>query len=355
MMIDMKKTLAFMLCLLLFASAAMPAASLGAGSVSVTYTGATVDASDKQVGEKFYFTLDVSEYSHLFSGRWLIDYPEEYLTPTAVSSTWSGGVSSHVEQSYEDGNPWSDRPEFATNMSYEGMTGSSPCGEAGNLYTAVGMYLASFDYWGLQMGGSMIRVTYRIDQLPPADKVMHDAGGDYLEIPIIVVESKYYVEGSVIEPGGDYSRPHEDVTVINGKVYISTTEPQNVHTVSFYGFGGALLSTQQVQDGAAAQAPSAEPVITTADGTYLFYGWDAEFDNVTADMQIHAVYVLLGDVDGNGTVSSPDALLALRSTIGMSVLTPMQVLAGDIDRNGSVTSSDALRILRYSMGLINSL
>ena len=60
------------------------------------------------------------------------------------------------------------------------------------------------------------------------------------------------------------------------------------HTVSFLDWDGTLLcATQTVVHGEAAVAP-ADPV--RAD--YIFVGWDTAFDNVTADLTIHASYVL---------------------------------------------------------------
>ncbi len=58
-----------------------------------------------------------------------------------------------------------------------------------------------------------------------------------------------------------------------------------------------------------------------------------------------------GDVDGNGTVSVADAVLALRQSIGVYNLTPEQIARGDMDGNGSITVADAITILRMTMGL----
>lgn len=59
-----------------------------------------------------------------------------------------------------------------------------------------------------------------------------------------------------------------------------------------------------------------------------------------------------GDVDGNGTVDSIDALLALQYALGAAELDNAQLLRGDINGDGGVDSSDALLILRFTMGLI---
>ncbi len=59
-----------------------------------------------------------------------------------------------------------------------------------------------------------------------------------------------------------------------------------------------------------------------------------------------------GDVDLNGAVEAIDALMALRSAMGVLELNEWQTLAGDVDGNGSVEVIDALTILRMAMGLI---
>ncbi len=64
--------------------------------------------------------------------------------------------------------------------------------------------------------------------------------------------------------------------------------------------------------------------------------------------------VLLGDVDANGAVEVPDALMALRAAMGLIQTTPYMLEAGDVDFNGSLEVQDALLILRYTMSIISS-
>lgn len=351
----MKKTIAFIMAALMALALCPAALAVEAQDVSVTYTGGVVDATEFSVGGTFYWTCDLSEYSHLFSAQWLIDYPEEYITPIAASTTWSGGLTYLINQTWENGTAWSDTGTFIYNLTYEGQTGNNPRGEAGNWYTTVGMYLSSFNYWGVQMGGSFVRIKFRIDALPPSNLVQHDAGGDYIAIPIIAYESTYYVEGSVIAPGEEYYHPHENVTTIPGKVYMQTSAPVDVHIVSFFGFGGASLGAQEVFDGGAAYAPTAPAIVHSGGDTYVFFGWDAAFDNVTSDLEVHAVYLLLGDTDLNGQVTTSDALLLLRAINGLEQLSERQRCAGDANLNNALDSSDALTILRYTMGLVETI
>jgi hypothetical protein len=60
----------------------------------------------------------------------------------------------------------------------------------------------------------------------------------------------------------------------------------------------------------------------------------------------------LGDANGNGTVTSTDALLALSADAGMSI--PSQycpMTCADVNKDGKVGSTDALIILTYDAGL----
>ena len=58
-----------------------------------------------------------------------------------------------------------------------------------------------------------------------------------------------------------------------------------------------------------------------------------------------------GDADGDGVVSAADALLVLRYSLDLAVLSPAQLEAADLDGDSGVTAADALLILRRSMEL----
>ena len=59
----------------------------------------------------------------------------------------------------------------------------------------------------------------------------------------------------------------------------------------------------------------------------------------------------LGDVNGDGKVTSADARLALRAALSLEMLNPRQALAADTDKNGIIRSSDARMILRVALKL----
>ena len=62
--------------------------------------------------------------------------------------------------------------------------------------------------------------------------------------------------------------------------------------------------------------------------------------------------VLLGDVDGSGTVNANDALLLMRYVLGLVEETDLDLSVGDYDGDGSVNANDALTIMRFALGLL---
>ena len=206
---------------------------------SVTYTGAEANAKGLEPGDSFYWTFSVSEASRLWGAQWLIDYPEQYVTATAASATWSGGLYSNVYASWDEGTACSDKPEIACSVCYEGMTGGSPVGEEGNMYANVLLYLMSFEYGGVMAGGDVIRLTFTLNCLPCAEEVMHDELGYYFEIPIIVIDSVYWPEGMSAWEAGMASMQHDIIDTVPGRVYVT---PADARTIVYS--GGAVDAAQ---------------------------------------------------------------------------------------------------------------
>ncbi len=65
----------------------------------------------------------------------------------------------------------------------------------------------------------------------------------------------------------------------------SNIEIKNTHKVIFIGLNGIILDIVEVEEGKSATAPSN----TNVDG-YVFKGWDKEFDNITGDLEVKALY-----------------------------------------------------------------
>lgn len=61
--------------------------------------------------------------------------------------------------------------------------------------------------------------------------------------------------------------------------------------------------------------------------------------------------ILSGDVDLDGMVTSADARIVLRYSVGLDALTQKGLIAADTDQNGSVAADDARQTLRYAVGL----
>lgn len=60
---------------------------------------------------------------------------------------------------------------------------------------------------------------------------------------------------------------------------------------------------------------------------------------------------LLGDTDGDGSITSIDALSVLRYSLDILPLSPMELFRSDIDGDGITGTADALLILRASIGI----
>jgi hypothetical protein len=73
-----------------------------------------------------------------------------------------------------------------------------------------------------------------------------------------------------------------------------------------------------------------------------------EFQGVTLPPAI-----MYGDINGDGSISVSDALLAVQHSLGLTTLTPDQTQKGDVSGAGGVTSYDAALILQRIAGIIS--
>ena len=97
-----------------------------------------------------------------------------------------------------------------------------------------------------------------------------------------------------------------------------------------------------------------------ADGKYFFqwrYKKDASRDNYfdcgyVDDVELIPVSPVIGDVNGDNSVSALDALMVLRYSLSLIELTDSQIILADIDNNGRVDANDALKVLRMSLNLL---
>lgn len=87
---------------------------------------------------------------------------------------------------------------------------------------------------------------------------------------------------------------------------------------------------------------SAAGMTAVADGDVieLFYT-----DNIEAE----GVTTLIGDVDGDGSVTVADALMLLRCALGVEPTTAAALANGDVDGDGMLSAADALEVLRMAI------
>lgn len=85
-------------------------------------------------------------------------------------------------------------------------------------------------------------------------------------------------------------------------------------------------------------------------GTYSIYivGDGKRFDATKADASFtYDAGYTLGDVSGDGDITTTDALMVLQSIVNNIKLTETQKLAADVSKSDGITTTDALMILQY--------
>lgn len=163
------------------------------------------------------------------------------------------------------------------------------------------------------------------------------AVGAVITVPEYTVPEGYTFSGWVVPE----TMPAEDLTV-------DAVLSINVYTVTFVDrLDGSVIAEVSVEHGSNVTAPAAP-----AHDGYVFTGWNGSLVNVTENRTVTAEYSLLGDVDGDGVVTSADALTVLRMSLGI-IATPvsgsLDFSICDIDGSGDITSVDALLIIRKAM------
>ena len=141
-----------------------------------------------------YFYLSISEASYMYACRYLIDYPQDFITIYGNSGTWSGGIIYAIQTSWDGGAATSDKLSSVCSTTYNGDTGMLPVGEEGNTYINGICYLNTFTLLGVQMGGYLHRFTVRLDKTPGFGDVCEDENGYYLPIGLSIEEFEYAVD-----------------------------------------------------------------------------------------------------------------------------------------------------------------
>jgi len=77
-------------------------------------------------------------------------------------------------------------------------------------------------------------------------------------------------------------------------------------------------------------------------------------NNINAVCQIYVLAIILGDVDGNGSITAFDALMSLQIATGNKQGSVVELKAADVDGINGASAYDALRILLYATGKIKA-
>ena len=134
--------------------------------------------------------------------------------------------------------------------------------------------------------------------------------------------------------GDKFQRNHCKVYFVDeaGKRMIILEESYDRTDVVFQSKGAGLYFVTDEWDH---QTPLEAPPIPALGSTFNFYG----------------NRLVMGDLDGDKTVSANDARIALRASVGLDAITLLQTESADTDWSRDITAADARTILRYSVGL----
>lgn len=121
----------------------------------------------------------------------------------------------------------------------------------------------------------------------------------------------------------------------------------NLKAKGFDGFIKPVGNLYKIQCGAYSIKKNADDLLKKL----VAAGFEAIIVEEDTDNNVISKERLKGDVDGDGSITSADARLALRASVGLETLDAESMKAADMDDDGKVTSADAREILRRSVGL----
>lgn len=122
--------------------------------------------------------------------------------------------------------------------------------------------------------------------------------------------------------------------------------------IAVSGVGVAALATNTNDDTDGVKASAVDATVTDSETTGDQNTTDEQTtgDQTTTEEQDH----IAGDVDGNKVIDTADALLCLKSKVGLVKLTDKQFKAADVIVDGEVDTNDALAILKYVVKIIDN-
>ena len=259
------------------------------------------------------------------------------------------------------------------------------------------------------VGDVDITAVYAESPLPQFTVTFVDWDGTVLKTELVKQGFGAQAPEDPTREGYTFTGWDKDFSVITEDITVTALYTVNTYTVNFFDWNGEIISTQSVEYGKSAQAPE-NPIregytftgwdkdfsniiadldvyalyeintytVTFADwdGTvlkteqvqhgsaatapeaptragYEFTGWDGEFAVITSDITITAQYFMYGDVSGDGVVNTADAVIILKLAAGSLQLNELPNFnAADANMDGSVNTADAVAILKYCAGMI---
>ena len=183
----------------------------------------------------------------------------------------------------------------------------------------------------------------------------------------ITVASNLFLNDSYIGQVLDVSNNFIDISqgstgktaidnLINEKNVDVIYEPQKINNISGVEDGkvynGNVTITITEGDATLNGIPFISGSTVSLVGTYTLIVTDSSENPITIVFSISNIKK--GDVNGDGNITSADALMVLKYAAGKIKLSDSQIQAADVNSSGTVTSADALEILKYAAGKIKS-
>jgi hypothetical protein len=121
--------------------------------------------------------------------------------------------------------------------------------------------------------------------------------------------------------------------------------------------GGTVVATAPVASGAyTISVPTGTYTLRLVDNTWAVMAIKSgvsveQSKTTTVDFDLTAPTAVLGDLNGDGKVTTSDVTIALRIAVGLQKATAEQLAAGDLNKDGRIGISEVNRILRAVLGL----
>lgn len=160
---------------------------------------------------------------------------------------------------------------------------------------------------------------------------------------------------------GNTNWPGVLMTEVGGGIYkfdfgaIGQKDNGKVQIVINNGYGNGQQTVDLSPSDGILYTPDEKPSKTGKDAEALKYYYDCTETTYSGGSDDKPITDgrLIGDLDDDKHITSADALLILRGSVGLEKFDDVQTKLADADGDGKITSNDALQVLRYSVGLPN--